>query len=157
MSKTKKKKKESNPVVQQWVKPPAPYKGAASLVEFEKELIMSETKHTPGPYFVASDAALDCPAHSNSGLALVDTGRENDWPIARLCEWGNAHLIAAAPDLLEALQAFVDAAPSAGASCLFCQQTVFLKVGHEEHLADCEIMVAKKAIAKAKGVKTGSL
>lgn len=47
-------------------------------------------KATLGPYFVAMDTAHDCPDHHNSGLALVDTGRSNDWPIARLCEWPTA-------------------------------------------------------------------
>jgi hypothetical protein len=54
------------------------------------------SKHTPTPYYVGPDAALDCPDHANSGLALVDTGRANDWPIARLCEWHTAEFIARA-------------------------------------------------------------
>lgn len=66
-------------------------------------------KHTEGPWFAAHDMALDCPAHTNSGLAMVDTGRESDWPIARLCEWNNVKLIAAAPDLLKALEALLEA------------------------------------------------
>jgi hypothetical protein len=67
---------------------------------------MSNGKPTPGPWYVGADAAPDCPDHHNSGLALVDTGRSGDWPIARLCEWNNVNLIAAAPDLLEALAVF---------------------------------------------------
>lgn len=67
----------------------------------------SKLKHTDGPWYVGEDDALDCPDHANSGLALVDTGRSNDWPIARLCEWNNAYLIAAAPDLLDALKAML--------------------------------------------------
>ncbi len=63
--------------------------------------------HTPGPWFVAPDDAEDCPAHAGSGLALVETGRENDPFIAQLVEWNNAHLIAAAPDLLAACEAMV--------------------------------------------------
>ena len=50
-------------------------------------------KATSGPWFVADDDAKDCSSHTNSGLALVDTGRESDWPIARLMEWDNAPLI----------------------------------------------------------------
>jgi hypothetical protein len=55
-----------------------------------------------------------------------------------------------------ALQAFVDAQPSDGASCLFCGQTVYLTVGHEEHLSECEMVAAKKAIDIAKGVGGGN-
>lgn len=62
---------------------------------------------TPGPWFVGSDDAPDCDCHKNSGLALVDTGREGMWPIARLCEWNNVALIHAAPDLLDALNGLV--------------------------------------------------
>ena len=64
---------------------------------------MSETKFTPGPWFVSGDDAEDCPPHRNSGLAQVDTGTDA-WPIARLCEWNNARLIAAAPDLLAEIE-----------------------------------------------------
>lgn len=40
---------------------------------------MSETSYTPGPWFVGPDDAREgCPAHSGSGLAVVDTGREMD-------------------------------------------------------------------------------
>jgi hypothetical protein len=71
---------------------------------------MGKNKHnfTPGPWYVGDDAAPDCPDHHNSGLALVDTGRSGDWPIARLCEWNNVNLIAAAPELLAALEAVLN-------------------------------------------------
>ena len=59
-----------------------------------------------GPYYVGDDDAEDCPPHRKSGLAMVDTGRVSDWPIARLCEWNTARLIAfglpALPELIEA-------------------------------------------------------
>ncbi len=55
--------------------------------------------HTPGPWFAIPDTAPDCPDHANSGLAQVDTGRGEDWPIARLCEWHNAEAIAKLPEL----------------------------------------------------------
>ena len=60
--------------------------------------------HTEGPYFVGEDAALDCRAHKNSGLARVDTGRSEDWPVARLCEWGNAHRIALTLNHFDAME-----------------------------------------------------
>ena len=46
------------------------------------------------PWFAGEDEARDAPAHKGSGLALVDTGRESDWPIARLAEWPQAKFIA---------------------------------------------------------------
>ncbi len=65
-------------------------------------------QHTPGPWYVASDAAEDCPAHANSGLARIETSRLGDWPIARLCEWNNVPLLIAAPELLAALKLLAD-------------------------------------------------
>lgn len=53
------------------------------------------TKLPEGPWFAAFDRAKECGPHRDSGLALVDTGRESDWPIARLCEWHAAKFIAA--------------------------------------------------------------
>lgn len=91
-------------------------------------------KHTEGPWFVAEDEAADCLAHKNSGLAMVDTGRAADWPIARLCEWNNARLIAAAPDLLEALK-------------LAMQYGKFDPLSHQT-----VIRAGRAAIAKAEGV-----
>jgi hypothetical protein len=50
----------------------------------------------PGPYFVDhhQGTAEDFKAHANSGLATVDTGRAEDWPVAYFCEWPQAQLIA---------------------------------------------------------------
>lgn len=56
------------------------------------------TKAPERPWFVGHDDAEECGPHKNSGLALVDTGRESDWPIARLCEWPTAEFIKNAPD-----------------------------------------------------------
>lgn len=51
-----------------------------------------------GPYFVSHDNkdmdSDDYRAHVGSGLAVVDTGRDTDWPVARFCEWPTAQLIA---------------------------------------------------------------
>lgn len=87
---------------------------------------MSE-KHTPGPWsyaipgdsFVASSNGLICrrPAVSGGG------GAPNNWE-------ANARLIAAAPDLLDALQVMLDAA-------------------HHDITQECDI--ARAAIAKAIG------
>lgn len=55
------------------------------------------------PWFHGGDESNDCPDHKGSGLALVDTGRSEDWPIARLCEWPTAAFIASAPVLVARL------------------------------------------------------
>jgi hypothetical protein len=60
-----------------------------------KEVAEKANKHTPGPYFVAPDSAHDSPDHKDSGLALVETGRSDDWWVAGLCEWPTAKFIAA--------------------------------------------------------------
>jgi hypothetical protein len=66
---------------------------------------------TPGPYYVALDDAEECGPHRNSGLSLVDTGRQEDWPIARLCETASARYIAAlSPERVLALLAVIEAA-----------------------------------------------
>jgi hypothetical protein len=71
-----------------------------------------KAERTEGPYYVSADDAHDCPPHRDSGLAMVDTGRANDWPIARLCEWHNAEFIARAcnahGDLLAALRGLLE-------------------------------------------------
>lgn len=69
-----------------------------------------DAKFPDGPYFVSGDEAEDCPDHANSGLALVDTGRSSDWPIARLCEWPQARFIAEGLTLLPAFAEALDAA-----------------------------------------------
>lgn len=62
--------------------------------ELKQKLEIAE-KAIPGPYFTAPDAAHDAPDHENSGLAMVETGRSEDWWIARLIEWPTANFIAA--------------------------------------------------------------
>lgn len=70
------------------------------------------TKAIDGPWFVGADKAEECGPHANSGLSLVDTGRSNDWTVARLCEWPTAEFIAQArtdlPRLSQALRALLD-------------------------------------------------
>ena len=58
-----------------------------------KELI---AKAAPGPYFVSrTERSVDTfLAHKNGGLALVDTGREEDWPITYFSEWPQAEYTA---------------------------------------------------------------
>jgi hypothetical protein len=93
---------------------------------------MIETKHTPGPWSIEGDVA-------EGGFYLSEYNHGAEVPIF-LCEWflgdavtakSNARLIAAAPDMLEALKACADNLASLG-----------------WHPAE---QVARDAIAKAEG------
>jgi len=68
-----------------------------------REIVEMLLKIPEWPWHVAGDKAADTTAHKNSGLALVDTGRTEDWPIARLCEWRTAEFIACSPRWLAEL------------------------------------------------------
>lgn len=68
------------------------------------ELCERHSRIPEGPYFVGVDEATDYPPHTNSGLSLVDTGRQSDWPIARLCEGPTADAIADIPAMLTAIR-----------------------------------------------------
>jgi hypothetical protein len=79
-------------------------KNSGEGLEAKIEAIRLRLVNVPeGPWFVGSDDAPDCRPHRNSGLALVDTGRESDWPIARLCHWPVADFIANAPTDIDTL------------------------------------------------------
>ena len=97
---------------------------------------MSETKFTPGPWF-----------------AVASTETDNFWsiktPIGDIAYltlepnnlWGNAHLIAAAPELYEALEEFIEAYCRAG-----CDLT------REERIEDRKRLIkARAALKKARG------
>jgi len=60
---------------------------------------MSETKHTPGPWHTAGDQGVQIRSQRDQ-IAKVWTMRGNEWK-------ANARLIAAAPELLEALARYV--------------------------------------------------
>lgn len=71
---------------------------------------MSEhARFTPGPYYAGDDTGTDCPNHAGGGLAIIDTGRESDWPIARHVEWNNVPLLTAAPALYESIKECISA------------------------------------------------
>jgi hypothetical protein len=78
------------------------------------------TQHTPGPWHTAGDQGVQIRSEKHQ-IAKVWTMRGNEWK-------ANARLIAAAPDLLEALQ--------------------HLMVAHGEQL-DYAFQQAQEAIAKA--------
>jgi hypothetical protein len=72
----------------------APSPGNEELGSLIAELDALEAKATKGPFYLGDDDADDCPPHKRSGLALIDTGRQGDFDIARLMEWNNATFIA---------------------------------------------------------------
>lgn len=57
---------------------------------------MSGENWTPGPWFVSPTPLAD-------GRARVEDGRTNGLETIK-CEWSEAHLVAAAPELYEALK-----------------------------------------------------
>ncbi len=111
-----------------------------------------ETKHTPGPWaYMEGDAAR----FESSRISRAD---DREFTIALVnCEWlnksqreqdiANARLIAAAPDLLEALKHH-QWAGYGGYTCPACDQTK-----RDDHRPNCEIAAA---IAKAKGGADGA-
>lgn len=71
-----------------------------TAAEALEEVLARSKRAIEGPYYVAIDDAEDTGEHRNSGLALVETGRQSDWPVARLCEWETAYFIAAMEDFI---------------------------------------------------------
>jgi len=74
---------------------------------------MEKTKHTPGPWKAKTVKALGIYANNDQQIAVVHNEmprggrRQDDYNI----EEANARLIAAAPDLLEACEVLLKAAP----------------------------------------------
>jgi hypothetical protein len=78
---------------------------------------MAETAHTPGPWklLAVGDNKRLCPADKDN-QSILTIEEEGTSLFACVYEEGDAHLIAAAPDLLEAIQAVVDYGAMTGAS-----------------------------------------
>ena len=57
-----------------------------------------------GPYYLAVDEGEDTIHDKHSGLAMIDTGRTEDWPIARLMEWPTARYVHRAISEYDALK-----------------------------------------------------
>ena len=73
---------------------------------------MTNTKHTPGPWkFGAVSGHIFCAGETGyEGFHLATVrGTESEWADAREAAVANARLIAAAPDLLAALQGMMAA------------------------------------------------
>ena len=108
---------------------------------------MSAKKHTPGPWLRDDRSGLDCDVRAASGrkVALCWGLASNNATNYRAdyraeCD-ANAHLIAAAPELLDALRAFLRA-PSVGSAG---PGAVTIAV------QDFNLRAARAAIAKATG------
>lgn len=107
---------------------------------------MTEHKHTPGPWTIthaiigSSEPVKHPSAIVASPSGSVDTICDFDWMTRRGIteQQSNAALIAAAPDLLAALEAVVD-----------CHAALTRHVGHSDDAAVC-LVTARAAIAKAK-------
>jgi hypothetical protein len=84
---------------------------------------MSEIKHTPGPWQAADDHVFN-----EIGILIPTIYGSNDDSIK-----ANAHLIAAAPDLLEALQVIIGD----------------IEQSPRRFSADQKVAIARAAIAKA--------
>lgn len=74
---------------------------------------MTEAKHTPGPWTQGwSKTGIDCVWIDGKVEPVIGMGDDDDW--IDCGTEANARLIAAAPELLEALQEIVAAADGAG-------------------------------------------
>lgn len=104
------------------------------------------SKHTPGPWIVDGDDIS--PAHDETlgicAISPVDVGGGKGW-FRGVQTHSNAHLIAAAPDLLEALllarQTIEDKCAERGHGCVYSAREIMLQ----------EFKLIDAAIAKARG------
>ena len=105
---------------------------------------MSEVKHTPGPWKFdpEDDSIVGHDVHiSIATIDHFDEGGEKGFNFGPISS-ANARLIAAAPELLEALQALDEA---------YCRAATSLS--HQERAEDRRrLIAARAAIAKATGV-----
>ena len=116
---------------------------------------MSE-KHTPGPWkhggiYVTSNGVPDRFVRASSGIVAYCEGPIDE---AR----ANARLIAAAPDLLEALQGLpsddadmIVHNPEEGAYFFCCGVETYALIGKMQHAPGCWYVKLRAAIAKATG------
>lgn len=112
----------------------------------------SGNPHTPGPWRIHT---YKTPAGKPQTIIQADFANVCRMDIAGrnpLTLAADAALISAAPDLLIALQSFIDAAPMGqGGGCLYCFSHVYSSNSVEQHSPDCLLEVGRKAIAKATG------
>lgn len=95
-----------------------------------------KSQHTPGPWSVVKDR------FNNSQVYAENRNILDDLPIAdNIIEKANASLIAAAPELLEALQRHTAVSSCDGHGC----------TGSGKGVDDCPYCQGRAAIAKAEG------
>lgn len=99
------------------------------------------TKHTPGPWKLIGSCALGFTVHGKHECGDTDALAVCEGIKDRQCNEANARLMAAAPDLLEALQAVIE------------DWELTLKAGHAIQDSPCTRAIVHKALAKAKGEK----
>lgn len=74
-------------------------------MNWRQELAEQAQAATPGPYYTAPDPAPESP-HADSGLSMIETGRQGDWPPAMLMEAPQADYFAACtPERIQKLLA----------------------------------------------------
>lgn len=119
-------------------------------------------KHTPGPWTHEWDAAegrYNVLGDENQIVACMPFHNRNDEIVDAIID-ADARLIAAAPELLEALRRMATDAPivsdaEEGSYCFYCYakwdqgRAQFGDGIGMEHATDCEYIVARAAIAKA--------
>jgi hypothetical protein len=98
----------------------------------------NKAKHTPGPWkYIAWGQQISIDGIEEMGIAKINTLGFNDKGIPSRQDVANAALIAAAPELLAALE--------------FCSDALNTEAGG---LYEAHIKQARAAIAKAKGAKS---
>lgn len=105
----------------------------------EVKKTMNATKHTPGPWHTAGEQGVQIRSKRDQ-IAKVWTMRGNEWK-------SNARLLAAAPELLEALEQIVWKLERKEMVASCPERFEFAKID----INDAVIRLARAAIAKATG------
>lgn len=103
---------------------------------------MSEAKHTPGPWVLDDRGCKYIVSKAGDGYITRDVCRMDGSTMASVAQTANAHLIAAAPELLEALEKLAVLADAFSVSGVY-----FGEIPEHSQAIDA----AYTAIAKAKG------
>ena len=95
-------------------------------------------EYTPGPWYISSVSETQVFAVGERSICSAG-GYATNAPGENYASENraNAHLIASAPELLEALEA--------------CKHLVIVHTGPDDNIAQTAIKLAEKALAKAKG------
>ena len=105
--------------------------------------------HTPGPWEVAENlfgSTASCEVYANVGTKSGRGGYARICQITPRDQKSNANLIAAAPEMLQALEAIKDELDAFNPTCPFCQGNA-----GSGHKYTCIWHIANAAIRKARG------